>query len=218
MGKKYTFYGNSMSTNFSGSPNIIDFVAYSRAMRNRWGNPCISHIMKYTKGLVTNGKKHSHYEKSMDTNFPHFLYLLDFATFSYAMWNWWGNQCIFHVGKYTIGWESHGKKAPMLWESMCTNFRGSSIRWVVLLYFPVLRKIERKIHAFSIWWDLLIFSCVSKSKLNSIENIVSEELIDSDINHDEFTLVINKVYHYFRLNKNIRIKDDQLGDIERDRF
>ena len=64
----------------------------------------------------------------------------------------------------------------------------------------------------------MIFSCVSKSKLNSIENIVSEELVDSDINHDEFTLVINKVYNYFRLNKNIRTKDDQLGDIERDKF
>ena len=111
-----------------------------------------------------------------------------------------------------------GKKAPMLWKSMSTNFPGSPIRWVVLLYFPVLRKIERKTHAFSIWWDLLIISCVSKSKLNSIENIISAELIDSDINHNEFTLVINKVYKYFRLNKNIRTKDDQLGDTERDKF
>ena len=110
-----------------------------------------------------------------------------------------------------------GKKAPMLWESMSTNFPGSPIRWVVLLYFPVLRKIERKTHPFSIWWDLLIISCVSKSKLNSIENIISAELIDSDINHNEFTLVINKVYKYFRLNKN-RTKDDQLGDTERDKF
>ena len=63
----------------------------------------------------------------------------------------------------------------------------------------------------------MIISCVSKSKLNSIENIVSAELIDSDINHNEFTLVINKVYKYFRLNKN-RTKDDQLGDTERDKF
>ena len=64
----------------------------------------------------------------------------------------------------------------------------------------------------------MIISCVSKSKLNSIENIISAELIDSDINHNEFTLVINKVYKYFRLNKNIRTKDDQLGDTERDKF
>ena len=64
----------------------------------------------------------------------------------------------------------------------------------------------------------MIISCVSKSKLNSIENIISAELIGSDINHNEFTLVINKVYKYFRLNKNIRTKDDQLGDTERDKF
>ena len=54
--------------------------------------------------------------------------------------------------------------------------------------------------------------------MNSIENIISAELIGSDINHNEFTLVINKVYKYFRLNKNIRTKDDQLGDTERDKF
>ena len=48
--------------------------------------------------------------------------------------------------------------------------------------------------------------------------MVSEELVDSDINHDEFTLVINKVYNYFRLNKNIRTKDDQLSDTEMDKF
>ena len=40
----------------------------------------------------------------------------------------------------------------------------------------------------------------------------------SNINLDEFTLVINEEENYCRLKKNIRAKYDQFGDIERDKL
>ena len=40
---------------------------------------------------------------------------------------------------------------------------------------------------------------LAKSKLNSIEKIVSKALIDFDISHDEFTVVINEKQSYFKL-------------------
>ena len=106
-------YGKSTSTNFPGYPYTIGFVAFSRAMGNWWGNFSISH-MKSTTGLESNWNKHPCYEKCIGTNFPDFHYLMCFATFSHAMGNWVGNLCITHVMKYTVGWESNGKKAPIL--------------------------------------------------------------------------------------------------------
>ena len=50
------------------------------------------------------------------------------------------------------------------------------------------------------------------------KKIICKALIDSNISNQEFTLVINKEQNQFRLKKNIRTKDDQLSDIEQDRF
>ena len=47
------------------------------------------------------------------------------AVFSHVMGNWWQSPCIFHVMKYTIGWESNRKKHPYYGKSMSTNFPGS---------------------------------------------------------------------------------------------
>ena len=48
-----------------------------------------------------------------------------------------------------------------------------------------------------------------RSKLNSIEKIISKALLYSNISHEELPLV-----NYLRLKKNIMTKDNQLGDIE----
>ena len=48
VGEMHPYYGKSMSTNFPGIP--LGFVTFSHAMGNWWGNPCISHMMKYTTG------------------------------------------------------------------------------------------------------------------------------------------------------------------------
>ena len=39
----------------------------------------------------------------------------DFAAFSCATRNWWEKPCISHVVKYTIRWESDGRKVPICW-------------------------------------------------------------------------------------------------------
>ena len=60
MGKNQPYYGKSMSTNFPGLSYTMGFLAFPRTMENLWGNPCISHMMKYTIGLESNGKKSTH--------------------------------------------------------------------------------------------------------------------------------------------------------------
>ena len=54
--------------------------------------------------------------------------------------------------------------------------------------------------------------------MNSLEKISLKGLIDSDISHDEFKLVINEEQNYFMLREIIRAKDNQLSNIERDRL
>ena len=129
-----------MSTNFLGSPYSMDFVAFSHAMGNWWGNPCISHIIKYSIGCESNGKKapilsekyeyqfpgfstyHGFCRIFPETNFPGFSHAMGFHGFSQAMRNWWENPCISNMMKHTTGWESHGKKHPFYGKSMRTNF------------------------------------------------------------------------------------------------
>ena len=120
-GKNHPYYGKSMSTNFPGSPHTMGFVAFSRTMRNWWGTPCISHMMKYTIGWESNGKKYPYYGKSM-SNFPDFPHTMGFVAFSHTVGNLCGNPYISHMLKYTIGWESNGKKEPMLWEKYDCGF------------------------------------------------------------------------------------------------
>ena len=51
---------------------------------------------------------------------------------------------------------------------------------------------------------------LARSKLNSIEYIISKALVGSDIFHEEFKLVINEEKDYFRLKESIKAKDDQM--------
>ena len=67
---KYSYFGESMGTNFPGSCNLMDFASFSCAVENWWGNPSIFQVTKYTMGWESNGKKCSYYGKSMSTNFP----------------------------------------------------------------------------------------------------------------------------------------------------
>ena len=62
------------------------------------------------------GKEHPCYGKSMSINFPDFPHTMGFVAFSRTVGNSWEKPCITHMTKYTIGWESDGKKAPIPWE------------------------------------------------------------------------------------------------------
>ena len=46
-----------MSISFPDFPHTMGFVAFSRAVRNLWGNTYISHMLKYTIGWELDGKK-----------------------------------------------------------------------------------------------------------------------------------------------------------------
>ena len=46
---------------------------------------------------------------------------------------------------------------------------------------------------------------VAKSKLNSIETLISQALIDLQKSHEEFKTIINKEKSYRRLNENVRM-------------
>ena len=166
MERKHPYYGKSMSTNFLGSPHTMGFVVFFCTMGNWWRNPRISHMMKYTMRCNKMRKKHPHYGKSMSTNFPGSPHTMGFVTFSSTMGNWYGNPCISHIIKFIIGWESNGKRAPILWEKYEYQFpRFSSYDW--FFAFFVLWEIDGKIHAFSLWCYWLIFFLCFKAVWDS---------------------------------------------------
>ena len=57
---------------------------------------------------------------------------------------------------------------------------------------------------------------LARSKLNSIEKLISQALIDLEISHEKYKSIINKEENYRRLKENIRnIKsDDELNEKE----
>ena len=80
----------------------------------------------------------------MSTNFPGPPHTMGFVGFFCAMGNWWKNPCIFHVIKYTTGWESNGKKAPILWEKFEYQFRRLSWHNGFCCIFPYYGKLMEK--------------------------------------------------------------------------
>ena len=56
MEEQYLYVGESMGTNFPSFPNSVDLAAFSYAVGNWWGNPCIFQVMKYTTEWETNNK------------------------------------------------------------------------------------------------------------------------------------------------------------------
>ena len=56
------------------------------------------------------------------------------------------------------------------------------------------------------------------SKLSSTEKTISKALIDSDIVHEELTIVSNEAQYYSRVRNSMRMKDSRRGDIKRGRL
>ena len=54
--------------------------------------------------------------------------------------------------------------------------------------------------------------------MNNIEKIISKTLIELDISHEEFTLMVNEQNNFFRPKESIREEKDHVDDIERDRL
>ena len=59
---------------------------------------------------------------------------------------------------------------------------------------------------------------LAKSKLNSIETLMSQALIDLDISHEEFKTIVNEKGKYEQMKENIRNTKsrDKLNENSRD--
>ena len=83
-------------------------------------------------------------EKVWVTNFPGFAHLIVFAEFSHAIGNWLKYPYISYVMKSTIGWQSNGKNALILWEKYEYQFLRSSpydgFCWIFLCYGKLMGK------------------------------------------------------------------------------
>ena len=56
---------------------------------------------------------------------------------------------------------------------------------------------------------------LGRSKLNSIESIVSESLTNSEISHEDFMIIINEEKNYRQLKGSIRMMNSQRSDAEK---
>ena len=56
---------------------------------------------------------------------------------------------------------------------------------------------------------------LAKSKLNSIDTLISQALIDMDISHEEFITILNEKDRYEIVKDNLRNKNGELYEIMR---
>ena len=52
---------------------------------------------------------------------------------------------------------------------------------------------------------------LAKSKLNSIESLISQALIDMDVSHKEFITILNEKDKYKKMKENVRNIGKKLG-------
>ena len=50
---------------------------------------------------------------------------------------------------------------------------------------------------------------LAKSKLNSIETLISQALIDMEISHEEFVTILKEKDKYEKMKENFRSKDEK---------
>ena len=55
---------------------------------------------------------------------------------------------------------------------------------------------------------------LARSKLNSIENKISEALINNEISHENFMTIINEEKEYRELKESTRIMNSQRSDMQ----
>ena len=56
---------------------------------------------------------------------------------------------------------------------------------------------------------------LARSKLNSIERKISEALINSEISHEDFMIIIKEEKNYRELKESIRMMNSQRSDSEK---
>ena len=56
---------------------------------------------------------------------------------------------------------------------------------------------------------------LARSKLNSIESKISEALINNEISHEDFMIILNEKTKYQELKESIRMMNSQRSDDEK---
>ena len=56
---------------------------------------------------------------------------------------------------------------------------------------------------------------MAKSKLNSFETLLSQELIDMEISHEEFITILKEKDKYEKIKDNLRSENEKLDEIMR---
>ena len=59
---------------------------------------------------------------------------------------------------------------------------------------------------------------LTRSKLNSIESKISEALINNEISHKDFMIIINEEKQYRELKYSIRMMNSQRSDVEKNKL
>ena len=122
MGKKHPYYGKSMSINFPDFPHTMGFVAFSHTVGNLWGNPCISHMLKYTIGWKSDGKKAPILWEKYDYQFPRLSPYRGFSCIFLYCGGFMGKPIHFPYAEVYHRWKSERKKTPILWEKYDYRF------------------------------------------------------------------------------------------------
>ena len=117
----FLYYGKLI-----GKPIHFSYEEVYHRMEIAWGN--ITHTMG----------------KVWVPLFPGSTHLKRFVAFSRTMRNWCGNPCISQMMKYIIGWQSNGKKAPILCEKHENQFHWHSQYHGFCCIFPYCGKFIGK--------------------------------------------------------------------------
>ena len=107
---------------FQTFPYTMGFVAFSHTVGSLWGNPCISHMLKYTTGWEFNEKKAPILWEKYDYQFlrlsPYHVFCCIFPYCGEFM----GKPIHFPYAEVYHRMEIGGEKAPILWEKYDYRF------------------------------------------------------------------------------------------------
>ena len=103
----------------------MSFFAFSRTMRNWWGNPCISHMMKYAIGCEFNGKKAPILWEKYEYQFPRLSLHHGFCCIFPYCAKFMGKPMHFPYAevyhRMGIGWERSTHTMGKVWVSISQN-------------------------------------------------------------------------------------------------
>ena len=96
--------------------------------------------------------------------------------------------------------------APVGIASASFTLTFSLATWIIKKLLDITRRKRKK-------YDKILM--IAKSKLNSINTLISQALIDMDINHEEFITILKEKDRYEMMKDNLRNKNGESYEIMR---